>query len=62
MWTPEAEANNQKNLHRQLVLKTAWDAFVPTAPEDYVEFEQAWLAAREGALAESGLITLGEGL
>ena len=61
-WTPEAEANNQKNLHRQLVLKTAWDAFVPTAPEDYVEFEQAWLAAREGALAESGLITLGEGL
>tara|TARA_B100000029_G_scaffold167828_3_gene164016 strand:- start:4228 stop:5439 length:1212 start_codon:yes stop_codon:yes gene_type:complete len=61
-WTPEAEANNQKNLHRQLVLKTAWDAFVPTAPEDYVEFEQAWLVAREGALAESGLITLGEGL
>jgi len=61
-WTPEAEANNQKNLHRQLVLKTAWDAFVPTAPEDYVEFEQAWLVAREKALAESGLITLGEGL
>ena len=61
-WTPEAEANNQKNLHRQLVLKTAWDAFVPTAPEDYVEFERAWLVAREGALAESGLITLGEGL
>ena len=61
-WTPEAEANNQKNLHRQSVLKTAWDAFVTTAPEDYVEFEQAWLGAREIALAGAGLITLGEGL
>ena len=61
-WTPEAEANNQKNLHRQSVLKTAWDAFVTTAPEDYVEFEQAWLVAREIALAGAGLITLGEGL
>ena len=61
-WTPEAEANNQKNLHRQSVLKTAWDAFVTTAPEDYVEFEQAWLVAREAALAEADLITLGEGL
>ncbi len=61
-WTPEAEANNQKNLHRQSVLKIAWDAFFPTAPEDYAEFEQAWLVAREKALAESGLITLGEGL
>ena len=61
-WTPEAEANNQKNLHRQSVLKIAWDAFFPTAPEDYVEFEQAWLVAREAALAEADLITLGEGL
>ena len=61
-WTPEAEANNQKNLHRQSVLKTAWDAFFPTAPEDYVEFEQAWVVAREAALAEADLITLGEGL
>ena len=61
-WTPEAEANNQKNLHRQSVLKTAWDAFVTTAPEDYVEFEQAWVVAREAALAEADLITLGEGL
>ena len=61
-WTPEAEANNQKNLHRQSVLKIAWDAFFPTAPEDYVEFEQAWWVAREAALAEADLITLGEGL
>lgn len=61
-WTEEAEANNQKNLQRQSVLKSAWDAFVPGAPEDYVEFEQAWLVARETALAEAGLITLGEGL
>ena len=52
----------KKNLHRQSVLKIAWDAFLPTAPEDYVEFEQAWLVAREAALAEADLITLGEGL
>lgn len=61
-WTPEADANNQRNLHRQSILKAAWDQFEPTAPEDYVEFEQAWLVARESALAEAGLITLGEGL
>lgn len=62
VWTAEAEANNQKNLYRQSVLKNAWSAFLPSAPEDYTEFEQAWLIARESALAEAGLITLGEGL
>ena len=61
-WTEAAEATHQANLHRQSILKTAWDVFVPGAPENYVEFEQAWLLARETALAEAGLITLGEGL
>jgi TRAP transporter TAXI family solute receptor len=62
VWTEEAEALNQANLFRQQVLKQAWDAFLPTAPDDYREFEQAWLVARERALEAEGLITLGEGL
>ena len=61
-WTDAAEANNQKNLHRQAVLRAAWDAFFPNAPEGYTEFEQAWIIVRENALEEAGLITLGEGL
>ena len=61
-WTEEAEANNQKNLRRQSVLRAAWDDFFPAAPEGYTEFEQAWISARENALAEAGLITLGQGL
>ena len=61
-WTPEAKANNEKNLLRQSVLKGAWDDFLPSAPEAYDEFEEAWLLARAKALAESGLMTLAEGL
>ena len=61
-WTPEAKANNEKNLLRQSVLKGAWDDFLPSAPEGYDEFEEAWLLARAKALAESGLMTLAEGL
>ena len=62
VWTEEAEALNQANLFRQQVLKRAWDAFLPGAPDDFREFEQAWLLARERALQAEGLITLGEGL
>jgi hypothetical protein len=62
VWTEEAEALNQANLFRQAVLKRAWDAFLPTAPEDYRAFQDAWLVAREAALEAEGLITLGEGL
>ncbi len=62
VWSDEADALNQENLRRQEVLRAAWDAFLPTAPEGYQEFEQAWLQARERALAAEGLITLGVGL
>lgn len=61
-WTASAEETNNRNLHRQSVLQAAWNAFLPTAPEGYTEFEQAWLRAREAALSAAGLITLGEGL
>jgi|TARA_B100000959_G_scaffold90987_1_gene96771 TRAP transporter TAXI family solute receptor len=62
VWTDAAEAQHQKNLQRQSALQQAWELFLPTAPEGYTEFEQAWLATREQALAKAGLITLGEGL
>lgn len=62
VWNAEAERVNQANLERQAVLQQAWARFLPGAPQDYEEFEQAWLAARAAALAEAGLITLGEGL
>ena len=61
-WTPEAEENNQKNLHRQAVLRTAWEQFLPSAPKGYEEFEQAWIKFREQSLADADLITLGQGL
>jgi len=62
VWTAEAEALNQANLYRQEVLRRAWDEFLPTAPDDYRAFQDAWLIARERALTAEGLITLGEGL
>ena len=62
VWTDQAEQNNSKNLYRQEVLMQAWQEFFPSAPEGYSEFEQAWLAAMEKALAARGLITLGQGL
>lgn len=62
VWTPAAEAKNTENLHRQNVLKQAWDSFLPTAPEDYDAFESAWLDARLQALEQEGLITLADSL
>lgn len=61
-WTPEAAAQNAKNLHRQAILKQAWDAFVPAAPDDYRDFEKAWLVARLTALEAAGLVTLADSL
>ena len=62
VWTAAAEATNEENLKRQRVLKQAWDAFLPSAPEGYSEFEQAWLAARLNALEQAGMITLADSL
>ena len=60
VWSEQAELKNQQNLQRQQVLQQAWQAFLPTAPADYDEFEQAWLAARTTALEAAGLITLAD--
>jgi len=62
VWTDEAEATQQANLHRQQVLLDAWEAFQAGAPRDPREYESAWLAAREKALSERGLLTLADNL
>jgi TRAP transporter TAXI family solute receptor len=62
VWDAAAEAQNQRNLERQSVLASAWSEFIDGAPQDYEAFEQAWLLAREAALEEADMITLGEGL
>lgn len=64
VWSAGAEAQNQRNLERQAVLAEAWSGFFDSAPEDYDEFQKAWLAVREKALASAGMITLtlGEGV
>ena len=40
----------------------AWDAFVLAAPDDYRDFEKAWLVARLTALEAAGLVTLADSL
>lgn len=62
VWTEEAEATQQANLQRQQVLLDAWKAFQPVAPSDPREHEAAWLAVREKALSERGLLTLADNL
>ena len=60
IWTPEAEANQQENLYRQEVLARAWEIFLPSAPDQYGEFEAAWLGFRTRALEAENLITLAD--
>ncbi len=62
VWTPEAEATQQANLFRQQVLHDAWVAYSATASKEPGVFEAGWLAAREKALAEKGLLTLAENI
>ena len=59
-WTDAAEANRQKGLMRQKVLRETWDEYVPTASQDAEEFKNGWAAARAAALKEAGLPVLFE--
>ncbi|MFT4671050.1 MAG: TRAP transporter TAXI family solute receptor [Pseudohongiellaceae bacterium] len=61
-WDDAAQKQNESNLERQAVLASAWSSFVSSAPEDYDEFQKGWLVAREKALTQANLITLGQGL
>lgn len=60
LWTEEAEARHQANLHRQQVLKETWEAFLLTAPEDHRAFQAEWLKVREQALEARGMLTLAD--
>lgn len=60
LWTEDAETRQQANLHRQHILEEAWEAFLPTAPEDFKAFETEWLKVRARALEAAGLITLAD--
>jgi hypothetical protein len=42
------------------VLRDAWEAFLPTAPEDFGAFQAQWLKVREQALEAEGLVTLAD--
>jgi len=61
-WDDAAQKQNESNLERQAVLASAWSSFVSSAPENYDEFQKGWLVAREKALTQANLITLGQGL
>jgi len=52
IWTDKAQANQEKQLQRQAILKEAWDAFVATNPSDH---DKGWMAARAKALTDAGL-------
>lgn len=60
IWTPEAEAKQEENLHRQQVLSDAWQTYLVNAPEDHRQFETGWLTYREQVLIDKGLITLAD--
>jgi len=59
-WTEAAQTKHEENLYRQDVLAKAWEDFLPSAPEGYEEFQEAWLAFRTRALEAEGLITLAD--
>ena len=50
-WSAVAQANHEKMMQRQDVLKKAWDAHVASKPAD---FDKAWMAARAKALTDAG--------
>lgn len=60
IWTPEAQAKQEENLHRQQVLSDAWEIYLLNAPEDHRQFEAGWLTYREQVLSDEGLITLAD--
>ena len=51
IWTAKAQANQDKKLRRQAVLKRAWDVYNGAANDD---FNQGWMKARADALTEAG--------
>lgn len=50
-WTAKAQANQDKMLERQAVLKKAWDAYAASPAGD---FSKGWMTARADALTAAG--------
>lgn len=56
VWTPAAQAHNDKLLERQKVLGTAWGEFTKASPPaDNAAFATAWMAKRKDALSKAGM-------
>ena len=52
IWTAKPQANQDQKMHRQAVLKRAWDVY-NSAPAD--DFDKGWMAARAKALTDADL-------
>ena len=50
LWTPEAQANQDRLVERQNLLVETWKGFIDGAPEGEEEFTAAWMKARAEAL------------
>jgi hypothetical protein len=51
IWTDKAQANQDQQMQRQMVLKQAWDAHTASPGDD---FDKGWMAARAKALTDAG--------
>lgn len=55
VWTPEAQAAQERNQRRQQILQKEWEAYVAKAPDDTAAFRQGWMKARAAALEAAGM-------
>lgn len=56
IWTPAAQAHNDRLMQRQAVLAEAWGGFMKASPPaDAAAFSAAWLAVRRAALEKAGM-------
>ena len=58
VWTDAAQARHEANLHRQAVLRAAWDDYVGDAPRNAEAFEAGWFSARRAALEAHDMVTI----
>lgn len=55
VWTPAAQAHNDRLLKRQATLQAAWADYTRAAPDDKDAFYKGWMAKRKEALAKAGM-------
>jgi len=54
VWSPEAQAHNDRLIERQKVLARAWETYTADAPSDDEAFQDGWMQARAEALSDAG--------